>query len=400
MATYFARKSGNINATDVWATTPSGTAGDFFGSFTTSDVLMSNGFTVTLNVNTTVGEIRNDTNEGATTGGSFTLSSSITLRANIIAGSATCVTHSSGNAIIIGNITGGSANAAYGVSAGSTGSLIVIGSIFGGTISGTSHGMNISAIGTVTITGNINGSVTTNAAGLNIAAATTISITGTISGASSGYGITVNANALMTITGTVIGGSGQIGILVVNNATITLSGTSIGGTFAGISNVGGTVSVVRAKGGPLASSSVGITCVSSVITNVEEIEYGDLGASPTSGPIRLTDKTTNVALVYRFLSTKKSLVDISSTNLVPVPSNVRSGTVYNNTGSTGTCVIPNANSVVYGVPVDNTTGSGILSPESVWNVLSSSIGTSGSIGERLKNVSTISTVGKQLEGVL
>ena len=85
---------------------------------------------------------------------------------------------------------------------------------------------------------------------------------------------------------------------------------------------------------------------------------------------------------------------------LPASGDVRSGVTYNQGNNTGSCIIPNANSVVYGVAVDNTVGSGLLSPVAVWNVLASSISTSGSIGQRLKNCSTTATTGKQLEGAL
>jgi hypothetical protein len=50
----------------------------------------------------------------------------------------------------------------------------------------------------------------------------------------------------------------------------------------------------------------------------------------------------------------------------PTPGNVRSGTVYGPEGVyTGTCAVPAANSVAFGVPVDNTTGTAVLTPESV-----------------------------------
>ena len=56
MATYYARASGNID-TAIWATTPSG-VGAIYYPFTASDILVCNGFTVTVNINTTVAQIR------------------------------------------------------------------------------------------------------------------------------------------------------------------------------------------------------------------------------------------------------------------------------------------------------------------------------------------------------
>ena len=122
MATYYARKTGNINAADVWATTPSGTAAAV--TFASGDVLMANGFTITVNVSTDLGgtgQVRNDTTGGATTGGSFTLSDGVTLTANIYGGTVAlqCVTANPvTNQYIVGNVFGGigGSSSAHGIS--------------------------------------------------------------------------------------------------------------------------------------------------------------------------------------------------------------------------------------------------------------------------------------------
>ena len=159
--------------------------------------------------------------------------------------------------------------------------------------------------------------------------------------------------------------------------------------------------VTRAKGGPLAASSVGVTQAgASGVTTVDEIEYGDLGASPTSGPIRLADKTSNVAVMYRFGTTKKTLVDANASGLMPAASNVRSGTVYNGGNSTGTCAVPAAGSVALGVPVDATTGTAALTPAAVWDYLTASATTAGSMGDRLRNAATVASTGQALADAL
>jgi hypothetical protein len=59
-------------------------------------------------------------------------------------------------------------------------------------------------------------------------------------------------------------------------------------------------------------------------------------------------------------------ISLSYTSGNPAVANVRSGTVYGPVGElTGTCVVPNANSVAYGVPVDNTTGNAVLTAAAV-----------------------------------
>ena len=88
----------------------------------------------------------------------------------------------------------------------------------------------------------------------------------------------------------------------------------------------------------------------------------------------------------------------------PAISNVRAGVVYGGGILTGTCAVPAAGSVALGVPVDNTTGTAILTQanvqSAVWNTLTSSLTTAGSIGERLKNAATVATTGEQLATAL
>jgi hypothetical protein len=63
---------------------------------------------------------------------------------------------------------------------------------------------------------------------------------------------------------------------------------------------------------------------------------------------------------------------------------------------TGTCAVPLPQYVSQGVPVDATVGTGYINAVEVWNILTSTITTSSSIGERLKVASTIETTGDQL----
>lgn len=397
MANYFARKAGNINAVDVWATTPSGTAGDYFSSFTSSDVLMSNSFTVTLNVNTTVQEIRNDTTGGATAGGSFSISAGVTLTANIYAGTATCVNISgTGNATIVGNVTGAtSGNGAHAINNTTSGTVSITGKVTGASGGSFSYGINQSST-TLNITGNCASAGGGYAIFIN---GGTVNVTGNVTSGGGQSGI-YNNGGVLNITGTVTASNG-IGTTVAAGSAY-LTGTAVGGpAAAGVSHSSaGTVTVTRAKGGPLAGSGVGVVGSSAGSTSVEEIEYGDLGASPTSGPIRLTDKTSNVAVMYKFGASKKTLTDPNASGLMPAASNVRFGTIYNGGNSTGSCYVPAASSVAYGVNVDNTTGTAALTPAAVWDYLTSSVSTSGSIGERLKNCSTVASVGQALSNAL
>ena len=421
MATYYARKSGNINAADIWSTTPTGTVADVFSSFTSSDILVANSFTIAININTTVAELHNDTTGGATNGGTYNLNNGITLTSSIInGGSATVVNYSAtGTSTIIGTINARLGGSSCVICSGS-GTLNIIGNIYGASTSG-ANAINLMSSNsmTINITGNIYGGLANGEGVRNSGSLSTqiINVIGNVIGGDNGsfsyginnYGGNGVGSCVTNITGTVIGGLGAAGINVTTG-TVNIIGISMGGPVATGSNNGssaGILNVKRAKGNGYGPGSTGLVSQVGVIsgqasaTYVQEIEYGELGQSPTGGPIALTNLSSNVAVFAVRLSSARTLVDSSTVNsLIPSSGDVRSGVTYNQGNNTGSCIIPNANSVVYGVAVDNTIGSGLLSPVAVWNVLASNIAISGSIGQRLKNCSTVSTVGKQLEGAL
>lgn len=416
MATYYARKAGNVNATDVWATTPGGVAGDFFPSFTNADTLMANSFAITVNVNTTVLAVRTDTTGGATTGGSFTLNNSITLNANVYAGGSNCVVFSlstgnsatingnlfgsnttgvaavilsgNGTLTINGTATGGSVLNASGISHTSAGILNLNGNAIGGTFNN-NNGVTFNGVGVVNIVGNVTGGSGTNSAGIANNFSGTVNITGNVTGgtSSSGPGVTSSNIGTINIVGVVTGGINGIG---ANNGST------------------GTLTVTRAKGNAFGNGSVGLSSVVGVnssqngTTRVYEIEYGDLGQSPTSGPISIVDASSNVCLGYRTGGLgKKTLVDATATSgAFPANSDVRNGVSFNSGSNIGTMNVPSPSSVAYGISVDNTTGTAVLTPANVWDYLTSNISASGSIGERLKNCSTIASVGQQLSDSL
>lgn len=380
MPTYYARATGNVNAA-IWATTPSGTASNLFSSFTNADTLMANSFTVTLNVNVTVLEVRNDTLGGATAGGQFNISDNVTLTANVIAGGARCAQYGGSlTATIIGSITGGSGSNASGLFyEGAVGTMNVIGNVTAGT-GGSAMGIQVSANsnGIINITGNVTGSPTGFNHGVNVVNPSVINITGTVIGgasSSSGHGVFVNAaSGTVNVFGTAIGGAGSAGAVCSN----------------------GTLNVTRARGNGFGIGSSGLISAPGVVgtatglARVSEIEYGDLGQTPTGGNVILNDSTSNVALFYRLSGGKKTLTDPAATVDFPANSNVRSGIVFASGSRTGTCAVPAAGSVALGVPVDNTTGTATLSQANVTTALSAF-----SDG-RLANVATVQSTGQQL----
>ena len=400
MATYYARLSGNINASNVWATTPSGTAAAV--TFASGDVLMANSFSITVNVSTDLGgagQVRNDTTGGATAGGGFTLSDGITLTANIFAGTiaVACVTaNPSTNIFIVGNVTGGS----------------------GG--SSSAHGVVTSTnTGTLTITGNLTGNAglsTGTAAVSNVAAI--LVVVGNVTGASNtsfgaGEGIRLTGAGNCTITGNVTGGafSTNYGVRATSTGNTTVVGQAIGGVAApAISNEStGQVTVTRAVGNGFGGGSVGLSAavgVSNVvsqssITIVEQIEFGTLGQSPVNGRIRLKKLSTNVA-IFNYCDTAgaKTLIDATQNAAMPAATDVRNGVSYASGALSGSAYIPSAAGVANGVPVGSGTGTAVLTAAAVWGALTSSLTTVGSIGERLKNTATVASTGDQIAAAL
>jgi hypothetical protein len=411
MATYYARKAGNIDGNDVWATTPSGAAGAV--TFASGDVLVANSFAVTVNVTTNLGTgtVTNDNRDGATQGGSFTLSNGVTLTANVVAGNAAstnCVnfnTSAPASAAIVGNVTaGGGGASAVGVANGSTGALTITGTVTGGS-SSSSFGVNNITTGSLVVVGNCVGGSNTACAGVNNASTGPVTITGNCTGGSStdrGHGVR-NAQSSNTvfITGTCTGGTNAAshGASNESGGTITITGTAVGAAGIGANNLStGTMTVTRAKGGPLNTSNVGVGSPSSGSTSVLEVEYGDLGASPTSGAIRFTANTSNVALLYIPSAAKKTLVDANAGGLMPAASNVRSGVVYNGGNSTGTCAVPGSASVLVGVPVDNTVGTAAVASADIQSGCAAALSAFSS--GRLANVATVASTGQQLADAL
>jgi len=137
------------------------------------------------------------------------------------------------------------------------------------------------------------------------------------------------------------------------------------------------------------------------VLEIEELEYGEYGMSPTAGTgIRLKKVSSNAAVFnYVDAGAAKTLVDATQGQM-PAATDVRDGVSYASGALTGTCAVPAAGSVALGVPVDATTGTAALTPADVWDTLTSSLTTAGSIGERLKNSASVASTGDQLEAAL
>jgi len=417
MATYYARKSGNINATDIWATDPKGIATAV--TFDPSDILVSNSFTITVNVSVNVSQVTNTTIGGAVTGGSFALQNGVTLTANVVGGNSVCVSFSvagsSSSATIIGNITNGTnfLGSSTGVlSQTSPGTLTIIGDITGGVGGGNNNYLVTVSAGTLNIIGNCS-LVTASAAYFftiaNLGVSAIINITGNINsfGSSTGGCVWVAAGVI-NITGNITGGSNAIGAMQAGNTTATLS--VVGTVTAG--NGGAGVSMLTN-----ATGTISINGTLQASTNSAAVT-GTTGFIYLTGPFLCASngRVANAATVWRWNSSlnPNTYIQIPTSNLsanrnfvtpenvtgMPSANNVRLGVSYAGNTLTGTCAVPPSGAVAFGVPVDNTTGTALLTPADFWNYNTSLITASGSIGERLKNCATIASVGQQLSDAL
>jgi len=414
MATYYARKAGNINAADVWATTPSGTASNLFPTFTNADVLVANSFNITVNVSTTVAEWRNDTTGGATIGGSFLCSTDVTVKGNLVGSAAVAnLFNWSGTGVLNleGNLTGGitpggqfalsissgTVNLTGNATAGNNGSAIantggilnMTGQVIGGSRNDQFGAAIRQTAGSMTLSGNV--SCPSIGQGINCSGGNVTITAGNATGGTASTANAINNSAasnLVVVNGQATGGSQAPAI--ANTSTATIRCTRVVGNAYGPGNTAGLTAQVG-----VANSGLGIV-------EIEQLEYGTFGQSPVSGTgIRLRKASSNVA-VFNFCDTAgaKTLIDATANAAMPAATDVRSGVSYASGAQTGTCAVPAAGSVSLGVPVDAGFGTAVLTLSSVvndiWAAPTSGMTTAGSIGQRLANCSTVATTGDQI----
>ena len=437
MALITSAASGNFNAGATWTGGVVPVAGD--------EARASTGHTITINVNTTCDEVSNDGT------GIFTLNDGITLTANVTNKTTTsnrnCVQFTAASpaaATIIGTITGG--NGASGVVAvvnTSSGTLNITGNCRAQTQTG-SFGVNNASTGTVAITGNCSGNIGgsgggSSAHGANNASTGTLTVTGNCTGSaggSSGFGVNNASSGTVIITGNCVGNVNAVGANNTSGGTMTITGNCTGAANQGANNASsGTMTITgnctggAAAGASGASNSASGTMIVNGSIYATETSPGVSGGNRAqvtrlTGPFYTTDtfgvnpigclawrwdtalsNTTFIevpsSVVVNGVFVRRNLVTPDNATNFPSASNVRSGTTYGiSRALTGTCAVPPAASVATGVPVDNTTGTAALTPADFWNALTSGMTTSGSIGVRLKNASTLDSTGQQLADAL
>jgi hypothetical protein len=391
---------------------------------------------VQINVDVTVSQIRNNSATGVTAGGSGVISASRTVNADLFNGTGTLITVSASSPSVV-NITGNMPGSAQ---AGSS-----------------SRGLNITGNCTVNYVGNVvstTSNVNTGARGIIVGAGATLNLTGDCSAGgantslgtiNSSDGIHLENNSTLNMVGNVFGGfanAGNSGIrLVGTNQTISitgnvngLSGTSITAPNPAVLLNGTAVFSITGNltAGQNAPALYGPTATTAVqvFGNVQNASNGYMA---TIAPYVYLDAAVTEWEFRKSNLTTNTLYTPGVATGHPATNNVRTGIVYGPTNNlTGTCAVPPANTVSLGVPVDNTVGTAQLDANALaialdaaltasltpalttsldaslsaslpaaiapllWDEAVTNITTPNSIGERLKNCSTVATTGAQI----
>jgi hypothetical protein len=300
---------------------------------------------------------------------------------------------SNSNTFINGNIIGSNGGVWYSNIIITNGNLTITGTITGVS----SYAINSTTSGTITVIGDVLGpSFAFDTIFLN--SASTFIVTGNIIGGTAGRSIFSSFNSSIIISGNITGGPGGVGISI-SNGNLSVTGTIQGGTSngaVGASITGGTlnhigVAQASAFGSAIAcntpTTSV-VTCTGPFLRNgfIPAIASQTLRINALSNPYFEFRKSDNTDVTY---------VDEDTLNF-PIELDVREGTSYASGLYTGTLAVPLPSNVRVGIATDDTVGTADLTAEDFWNYLVSNGFASGSMGERMKNVSTVASTGAQI----
>jgi hypothetical protein len=441
MAIRWAVANGNWSDTATWngGTLP-----------TADDDVYANTFQITVDQNITVLTLRNTTNASPaiTVGGYFVFNDgvNVTVPNGFFASITTLLIYDGvGSISITGSLNGATSTGVWMFFKTNIGTVNIFGNVSGNNQTG-SGGQTIRITGGVlNIVGNVLGANGVNGTAAAISAVNTcnINVIGNVGSSSGTNGVPfwiTGGTPTITINGTITKSTFQSIFIISTFCTINIIGNVINsGGFAGGSmfNIG-TTCQINITGNVKSSLSGGV----SVINTANAIYLNIVGAIETnlavpvisssnnssihifSGPFvcssygympiyvtrmhlknlagsyfEFRDDSTNGALSPASIAPSIRLYSASTLADAPAQSNVRQGTVYALGSQTGTLKVPNPNQVAVGIETDNTVGTAALTPESVWNHLLANITTPNSIGNRLKNASTVESTGDQIAAI-
>jgi hypothetical protein len=374
MANRYAVASGNWSNSAIWdgGTLP-----------TTGDIVRPNSYTVTIDQDITVAELRNDASAPAVAGGGFSVVTNRTINAYVsVAVSSTLLTY---NAAITLNINGGVGNATQSTTCASTNNsssvLNIVGNINASNSNFGAHGVSIPTNALLNVVGNVYGSGQNNNA-INALVGSATNLTGNIYGGTLGRGY--DGGGAIYVNGNVYGGSvPAIGQTTANTITIYVYGFIYGGGAAygvqGNGFLGGAaVAVASSSAGGFPAvyghSSSNYTIIKAIFTS---------NASPVNGRVKFKNGVEQIDVINDLGDT----VALSTQTGLPSVTDVRNGVNFG-TSSVGSLIVPTVDNVRKGVPTDNTVGTAELTAQDLFDAITAS---ADPVAERLRNVATVET---------
>jgi hypothetical protein len=422
MAIRFPIASGNWSNSAIWSGSIIPTIGD--------DVA-ANGFTVTIDQDINVAQLRTLTTGSAASGGGFVLNDNYTITANINSGTTNCLTFNSGSTgfTLNGDLDtiNNTANIVT-VTVNGTGTIAINGNIKRTTSRGGGSLLTINSPSIINISGSVSptGSSATQDTIVIKASNTTLNITGPISippsptnnvsiisiNNNSVCNININgdittnyttnpiittpgAGSIITVTGSVTtnGTTGGQLVSTANIIQVYITGSLNAGTSSTLNLTGNSIVVIQ---GPISSSiaAVGVSSTGTTATNLFTGPFYNTGSYNAVYAYRMQILGTSSQWTFdtETAGVVKTLYTSNQLPGVPRQTDVRRGVTYN-FGLTGSLAMPDPTVVQLGVATDNTTGSAVLTPQDMFDVLTQTLTNSGSIGNLLTGASTVQTVG-------
>jgi hypothetical protein len=366
---------------------------------TSTDDVYSNNFTVTIDQNVTVLSLRNTAATGITAGGKFLLTNGIIVDANetgLVANNSVLIEFNlaSPNAATLNytllNITiNNNANVGAILLSG-TGTLNCNGNFQLNASMVQTSIFRVTANGILNVVGNCLSYQMNSGNGFNISAlSATLNWTGNMP---INYS---NQNNWPFIGNT--SGSTQSTINIVGNLRNSLLGGSGGALYSiGISNLTGDITSLGniSTNPPIVLNSGAVSYINGILNITSNTSLACIRASTNSGAIiyfqgnaicsagvfpfeiflsgkLFLNGTTQMTFQTNVLGVDKTLYEPGTALSNPTPSDVRDGTTYADGALTGTLKIPPSSSVAVGVPVDNTTGTAIITVTDMGALLAS-----------------------------
>ena len=305
----------------------------------------------------------------------------------------TCISKTSAGTItIIGNINGGNnpSQTANQSLVSTNGNTVIIGNIVGGVNAGGNHRAINQSAGTITVTGNITGGSVASSANLGILfTGTAITVNGNLIGGS--IAAAIDTTAPVTVTGNITG-SAAAGI--ITTAPVIVTGSVVAQGAAPAINAGSSVVFINVSGSVISSATanaINATNASAVVNLAGNMVNTSGRTAIYCQNLFLSNTDTTTAQFVTVGSQDRTLYSADTFPNLPSASDVRFGTTYGpGSGNTGTLRMASPQDVRSGVLTDNTTGSAILSMESLSNEVQTS---SDPFAQRLRNIATVDAVG-------